>query len=181
MGFYLNSKRPYLLFAEEARAKYFVDKSDILAYLIPEAEPTKEAGAESISDERSHKYICITRPRRFGKTVMANMIAAYFGRDTDAGSLFGGLKAAGLKGYRRHLNQHNVIHIMFNEMPRRCTSYDEYIDEVNALGTALINLGLKDKRIAVISENRYEWGVAYFAAVTGTGIVVPLDKALPDN
>ena len=130
MGFYLNSKRPYLLFAEEARAKYFVDKSDILAYLIPEAEPTKEAGAESISDERSHKYICITRPRRFGKTVMANMIAAYFGRDTDAGSLFGGLKAAGLKGYRRHLNQHNVIHIMFNEMPRRCTSYDEYIERI---------------------------------------------------
>ena len=48
MGFYLNSKRPYLLFAEEARAKYFVDKSDILAYLIPETEPAKEAGAESL-------------------------------------------------------------------------------------------------------------------------------------
>ena len=59
--------------------------------------------------------------------------------------------------------------------------YKEFIGNVNALGTALINMGLKDKRIAVISENRYEWGMAYLAIVCGTGIVVPLDKALPDN
>ena len=60
-------------------------------------------------------------------------------------------------------------------------SHKQFRDEINSLGTALINLGLKDKRIAVISENRYEWGVAYFAVVTGTGVVVPLDKALPAN
>ena len=42
-------------------------------------------------------------------------------------------------------------------------------------------MGLEGERIAVISENRYEWGVAYLAAVTGVGVVVPLDKALPDN
>ena len=60
-------------------------------------------------------------------------------------------------------------------------SHKQFRDEINNLGTALINLGLKDKRIAVISENRYEWGIAYFAVVTGTGVVVPLDKALPDN
>lgn len=59
--------------------------------------------------------------------------------------------------------------------------YKEFIDEVNSLGTALINLGLKDKKIAVIGENRYEWGVSYLSVVTGTGIVVPLDKALPSN
>lgn len=52
---------------------------------------------------------------------------------------------------------------------------------VNNLGTALINLNLKDKRIAVIGENRYEWEVAYLAIVTGTGVVVPLDKGLPEN
>lgn len=63
----------------------------------------------------------------------------------------------------------------------RQITHKEFRDDINNLGTALINMGLKDKRIAVISENRYEWGVAYFAAVTGTGIVVPLDKALPDN
>ena len=60
-------------------------------------------------------------------------------------------------------------------------THKEFRDEINSLGTSLINMGLKDKRIAVISENRYEWGVAYLAIVTGTGIVVPLDKALPDN
>lgn len=60
-------------------------------------------------------------------------------------------------------------------------THKEFRDDVNALGTALINLGLKDKRIAVISENRYEWGMAYLAAVCGTGVVVPLDKSLPEN
>lgn len=60
-------------------------------------------------------------------------------------------------------------------------SYNEYIDEVNALGTALISIGLKDKRIGLISENRYEWEEAYLSIVCGTGIVVPLDKSLPEN
>ena len=52
---------------------------------------------------------------------------------------------------------------------------------IDSLGTALINMGLKDKRIAVIGENRYEWEMAYLAIVCGTGIVVPLDKSLPEN
>ena len=60
-------------------------------------------------------------------------------------------------------------------------TYDEYIDEVNALGTALISIGLKNKKIGVISENRYEWEEAYLSIVCGTGIVVPLDKSLPEN
>ena len=64
----------------------------------------------------------------------------------------------------------------FNEI-----THKEFRDDINNFGTALINLGLKDKRIAVISENRYEWGVAYLATATGVGIIVPLDKALPDN
>ena len=60
-------------------------------------------------------------------------------------------------------------------------THKEFRDEINALGTKLINMGLKDKRIAVISENRYEWGVDYLAVAAGTGVIVPLDKALPDN
>ena len=60
-------------------------------------------------------------------------------------------------------------------------THKEFRDDINKLGTALIDLGLKDKRIAVISENRYEWGVAYLSVVTGTGVIVPLDRALPDN
>ena len=44
-------------------------------------------------------------------------------------------------------------------------TYDDYIEEVNSLGTALISIGLKDKRIGVISENRYEWEEAYLSIV----------------
>ena len=60
-------------------------------------------------------------------------------------------------------------------------TYKEFCNEVNSLGTALIEMGLKGKRIAVIGENRYEWEVAYLAICCGTGVVVPLDKALPGN
>lgn len=60
-------------------------------------------------------------------------------------------------------------------------THKEFRDDINALGTKLINLALKDKRIAVISENRYEWGVVYLSVVAGTGVIVPLDKSLPDN
>lgn len=60
-------------------------------------------------------------------------------------------------------------------------THKEVRDMINNLGTALINLGLKGKRIAVIGENRYEWKIAYLSIVCGTGIVVPLDKSLPAN
>ena len=60
-------------------------------------------------------------------------------------------------------------------------THKEVRDTVDALGTALINMGLKDKRIAVIGENSYEWEISYLSVVCGTGIVVPLDKSLPEN
>ena len=63
----------------------------------------------------------------------------------------------------------------------KIVTYNEFADEINSLGTALVEMGLKGKRIAVIGENRYEWETAYLAVACGTGVVVPLDKALPDN
>jgi long-chain acyl-CoA synthetase len=60
-------------------------------------------------------------------------------------------------------------------------TFRQFKDDVDALGTALIDIGLKGGRIAIISENRYEWAISYMAAVNGTGIVVPLDKELPEN
>ena len=63
----------------------------------------------------------------------------------------------------------------------RTVNSEEFTDKVDALGTALISIGLKDKRIAVISENRYEWALAYLSIANGTGVVVPLDKSLPEN
>ncbi len=63
----------------------------------------------------------------------------------------------------------------------RIITHKEFRENINALGTTLIQMGLKDKRIAVISENRYEWELSYLAVAAGVGVIVPLDKALPDN
>ena len=60
-------------------------------------------------------------------------------------------------------------------------THKEIRDMINCLGTALISLGLKGKRIGVIGENRYEWELAYLTVVCGVGIVVPMDKSLPAN
>lgn len=71
--------------------------------------------------------------------------------------------------------------VKLNEGDYKTYTHNEIRDMINYLGTALINLGLKDKRIAVIGENRYEWELSYLSVVCGTGIVVPLDKSLPSN
>lgn len=60
-------------------------------------------------------------------------------------------------------------------------TYAELDRDIDCLGTALISMGLKDARISIIGENRYEWGVCYFSIVNGTGVAVPLDKYLPKN
>ena len=60
-------------------------------------------------------------------------------------------------------------------------TYKQFQEEINALGTKLINIGLKDKRVAIMSKNRYEWVLAYVAVLNGTGIAVPLDKGLPEE
>jgi len=58
-------------------------------------------------------------------------------------------------------------------------TYKEHKADVDALGTSLIAMGLKNESIAVIGENRYEWCTTYLAVTGGVGIIVPLDKELP--
>ena len=60
-------------------------------------------------------------------------------------------------------------------------SYNDLNFDVDCLGTAMTALGMKGLRISIIGENRYEWGVCYFAIVNGTGVAVPLDRHLPEN
>lgn len=57
-------------------------------------------------------------------------------------------------------------------------TYKKFKEDIDALGTKLLEMGLKDSKIAIIGENCYQWMVAYYAVVNGTGIVVPLDKEL---
>lgn len=65
------------------------------------------------------------------------------------------------------------------EPERRKISYNQLYDDVNALGTALIKRGLKGKKIAVMSENRYDWVLTYYAVACGVGVIIPLDRELP--
>lgn len=60
-------------------------------------------------------------------------------------------------------------------------TFGKYKEDIDALGTALLSLGLKGKKIALIGENRYEWATSYLAVCNGTGIIVPLDRELPQN
>ena len=60
-------------------------------------------------------------------------------------------------------------------------TYKQFGLEIDSLGSSLIKRGLKGKRIAIIAPNRYEWELSYLATVNGTGIVVPIDKGLPEG
>ena len=60
-------------------------------------------------------------------------------------------------------------------------TYKEVREEIEALGTMLLNMGLENKKVALIGNNRYEWCESYFAITTSNIVVVPLDKALPNQ
>ncbi len=60
-------------------------------------------------------------------------------------------------------------------------TYAEFKKDVEALSTKLLDMGLSGKKVAVIGNNRYEWCTTYLAVTTGGMIIVPLDRALPDN
>lgn len=143
MGVYLNSKKPCALYESEASGAYFVDKSAILKELIPLAEQGKQ-------------YVCITRPRRFGKTVMANMIGAFWGKGADSRKIFDKLEIAKCQAYERHINQHDVIYISFNETSRNCKTYQQYIDRIQDRLIKDLKAAYPDNRI---DENEAVWDV----------------------
>lgn len=131
MGIYLNGSSAYGLFRRDCSSPYFVDKSDILRELVPIVELSDDDSDEFVSNQAGgQKYVAITRPRRFGKTVMANMIASYFGKGIHSNKVFDRLKVSQYSWYQKHLNQHNVIHIMLNETPDEITSYVQYINRI---------------------------------------------------
>lgn len=59
--------------------------------------------------------------------------------------------------------------------------YSQMKEDIKSLSTALLNLGLENKRIVVVGNNRYEWCISYLATTTGNMVIVPIDRALPDN
>lgn len=120
MSEYLNTMMAFQMYQNEKKRPYFVDKTRLLTELFPLVE-------------QGTSYICITRPRRFGKTVMANMVSAFFGKGCHSNGLFDDLSIAGQKGYSENLNQHNVIQIDFSVVDDECSSYKEYIGTIKEL------------------------------------------------
>ncbi len=105
MGDYLNPSSPR--YEKLKKSKVFVDKTDIFEILN-----------ENLGKEKC--FFCLSRPRRFGKSVTAQMICSYYARCQDSSSLFDNLKIASFDDYKKHLNQHDVA---FNQMQQW---YDGY-------------------------------------------------------
>lgn len=118
MGMYLNSVEPFMNYRQMAGSSYYVDKSAMIGELI-----------ESIGTP--DKYICVTRPRRFGKTAIANMLACFFSKGAKSGEIFQSLQIAKVSGYEKHLNQYDVIYIDCSVMPEGCNSYQQYIQYIS--------------------------------------------------
>ena len=85
------------------------------------------------------KYICVSRPRRFGKSVAANMLTAYYSRDCDSKELFQGLKIATHPDFEKHLNQYNVIHLNMQSFLSKTQTVEQMIALVTkAVGRDLL-------------------------------------------
>jgi hypothetical protein len=114
MAIYLNTNKPLENYKNLYRSKYFVDKSLFIEKL-----------SEII--ETSDKYICVTRPRRFGKSSVADMVGAYYSKAVDSKEIFDTLNIGEVSNYEKHLNKYNVINISFNTIAEIGNAYDDYI------------------------------------------------------
>ena len=120
MPYFLNSITPINQFTKTTKEKYFVDKSELIEKM------NELVGTAS-------QYVCITRPRRFGKTINAMMLACYYSKNADFKKLFDKLEISKSESYLEHLNKHNVIYMTLNEFPKKNCTYEEFIDRYTNL------------------------------------------------
>lgn len=114
MALYLNTAVPFKDFQMLRNDRYFVDKSGIIEK-INERVKTK------------NRFLCITKPRRFGKTSVLNMLGTYYGKACSSKELFDSLKISRSRSYAVHLNQYNLISFSMNELPGQNNTYQDYI------------------------------------------------------
>lgn len=112
--YYLNTGTQMQLFKKIVNSEIYVDKSLLIDKI-------------SSKIKTANQYICITRPRRFGKSVNANMLGAYYTKGCDGAAVFDRLAIAGTAAYSKHMNKYNVIYIDLSKRPDVCESYKEYI------------------------------------------------------
>ena len=113
MGSYLNPGN--FSFRGSLRSKIYIDKSKLIAR-------TNEA----LCTEQ--KYICVSRPRRFGKSMAANMLAAYYDRSEHTNELFENLKISKDQSYRENLNRYDVIKINIQEFLSMTGTVEEMLE-----------------------------------------------------
>ena len=95
-------------------SQIYVDKTGMLEYLN-----------QIINSEQ--RYVCVSRPRRFGKSIAARMIAAYYSKGCNSAELFAGLKITKEKDFRRHLNQYNVIQLDIAELRITMPKHEDFV------------------------------------------------------
>ena len=117
MGTYVN---PGLInFNSSKKNKYYIDKSMLIALLN-----------ESIGTD--NRYLCVSRPRRFGKTMAANMIAAYYSKGCDSHEIFSDLKISKDPTFEENINKYTVIQLDMNDIVinKGAFSVSDYINKV---------------------------------------------------
>lgn len=112
MGVYLNPGNEG--FREAINSEIYVDKTELITHTN-----------KLIST--SQKYVCVSRPRRFGKSMAANMLVAYYGKGCDSAELFDGYKLARHESYHRNLNQYNVIKLNMQDFLYGATTIDDML------------------------------------------------------
>lgn len=99
MGIFLNPGKEG--FQEAVRSRIYIDKTELLHYT------NRVLGT-------MQKYICVSRPRRFGKSITAEMVSAYYGKNCDSYDVFEGLRIAKHSGYKEYMNKFDVVHLDIN-------------------------------------------------------------------
>ena len=115
MAYFLNNVASINQFAKTTKDKYFVDKSELIEKM------NELVGTSS-------QYVCITRPRRFGKTINAMMLASYYSKNANFKELFDKLEISKSETYLEHLNKHNLVYITFNSNSSDLKTYADYIE-----------------------------------------------------
>lgn len=129
MGIYLNpdNNRYERLY----NSPIFVDKSLLIEY-------TNKA------INTSNDCICVTRPRRFGKSTDANMLVAYYSKGTNSKDLFNTLNINHCPSFLEHLNKHNVIHLNIQDFLSTTNSIDEMLVKINRMILKDLKFEFKD-------------------------------------
>ena len=103
------------MFQETVNGEIYVDKTELIARTNQYIKTPQ-------------KFICISRPRRFGKSMAAYMLAAYYGKDCDSSELFAPYKIAKTEDYQKHLNKYNVIMLNIQDFLSISSSVDDMLE-----------------------------------------------------